>query len=75
MQSQITEPTYKWTWHTGYIYPSQLLGGYSRGFESFGPIKSFGDLAQWLQHFRRKTWFTLGDERAIRGIAEEAGVY
>ena len=65
-----TNPTHEWRWDGKYIV-GELLPG------AFGPVEiewpdatSAEKLEYWLAHFRRKAWFTLGNETEIVALFE-----
>jgi len=65
-----TVPTHEWRWDGKYIEGEKLPGAAGPGMIEWPDASSAEKLKYWLAHFRRKNWFTLGNETEIVALFE-----
>ena len=63
-------PTHEWRWDGPYIEGERLPGAAGPGMIEWPDASSAEKLEHWLAHFRRKNWFSLGNETEIVALFE-----
>lgn len=66
-----TTPTHEWRWDGPYIEGERLPGCAGPVMIEWPDASSFEKLEEWLGHFRRKCWFSWGNELEIIALFKE----
>jgi hypothetical protein len=66
-----TTPTHDWRWDAQYIEGERLPGCAGPVVVEWPDASNPEKLEQWLSHFRRKCWFTWGNELEIIALFKE----
>ena len=63
-------PTHEWRWDGKYIEGERVAGAAGPAMIEWPDASNVENLEYWLAHFRRKNWFTLGNEIEIVALFE-----